>query len=293
MVFVAQVKTQFAILLSAISAFCIAYTFHASELPVDYANVVIEGVMALSCLLLMFGIHGVKENRPIYRLLLLSSSLLFIGHFIDVVDEFIRSCHTLDILEDLCQSFGFLLLLLTSARWVKFHRQQNRKMKYLAETDSLTGLLNRRAFTQSAQTMLDNAEGQETPFSLILLDIDHFKLVNDNYGHLTGDHVLYSVGQTIQASLRQEDLLSRFGGEEFVILLNHTTLADAKQITERIRSAIEALRIDHKHTQLQCTASFGVACLPSSEANITALIKNADQALYQAKALGRNRWCVA
>ncbi|UTV29249.1 GGDEF domain-containing protein [Photobacterium atrarenae] len=166
-------------------------------------------------------------------------------------------------------------------------------MKYLAETDSLTGLLNRRAFSQNAQTILDDTQDSKTSISLILLDIDHFKQVNDNHGHLTGDHVLCTVARTIQATLRQEDLLARFGGEEFVILLNNTTLSDAKQITERLRIAIETLQIPHKNTRLQCTASFGITSLLSGDADITSLIKYADEALYQAKSQGRNCWCIS
>lgn len=157
------------------------------------------------------------------------------------------------------------------------------ELRLLASTDPLTGVLNRRHFTRISEQTL----GRERSTCLIVFDIDAFKIVNDRCGHLAGDIVLKSVAQRAQENLRRNDVVARYGGDEFVILLPDTPLERAIDVAERIRLAIEAVPVEVNGKQVSCTISAGVSCIPG-ETNLEPLIQHADQALYIAKRDGGN-----
>lgn len=157
-----------------------------------------------------------------------------------------------------------------------------------ARTDPLTGLYGRRFFDERCESLLQAFRENGCPVSLILLDIDRFKLFNDKYGHLLGDEVLRVVAEVLRRTLRREDLICRFGGEEFVALLPGVPLSIALDVAERIRAGLEARRIHGVADRV--TASFGVAeCQPERPEALRSLIVRADRALYRAKEGGRNR----
>lgn len=169
-------------------------------------------------------------------------------------------------------------------------RQQ---MEYLALHDGLTNLLNRRALHDHAEAELSRAARNTAPFSVIMLDIDHFKSVNDRFGHAAGDAALRLVASTLTQQVRAYDVVGRWGGEEFMILLPNTALAEARTAAERIREAIEAARLPVVNDgEVQLTASLGVAALTGA-ASVQELTSQADTALYRAKQMGRNRVCLA
>lgn len=151
-----------------------------------------------------------------------------------------------------------------------------------AMTDSLTGLTNRRNF----ESVMDHLINAGHPFSLIVLDVDKFKYVNDTYGHQAGDDVLRQIAKVISASVRPGDICSRYGGEEFVILLTDTSLKDAYIIAERVRKVVETSKVSHS---LLITVSQGIAHFPSQAKSSDQLFHLADQALYAAKESGRNK----
>jgi two-component system, cell cycle response regulator len=165
----------------------------------------------------------------------------------------------------------------------------------LSRTDPLTGLYNRRYFEERLQEEFARARRYRAPLSLVMLDIDHFKRINDTFGHPFGDEVLRAVSQVARARLREVDLLARYGGEELIALLPETSPADALRACERVREAIEALQLDHcsvdgSRQTVRCTASVGLASLPSpSLQNSEDLLRAADECLYAAKGAGRNR----
>jgi diguanylate cyclase (GGDEF)-like protein len=162
----------------------------------------------------------------------------------------------------------------------------------MAYTDPLTQAKNRTSFNDSVQREISLARRNSKNLSIIFLDIDHFKAINDNYGHDCGDVALASVAKWIKESLRDSDLVFRFGGEEFVILLSHTDLAGAELLAERIRASIAHHILAYGMETIKVTVSLGVSALRGNDTPED-FIKRADDAMYQAKRAGRNRVAVA
>ena len=160
----------------------------------------------------------------------------------------------------------------------------------MAQKDPLTGICNRSALDEMLRREISHAERHGCGFALILLDIDHFKKINDRYGHLIGDCALRSVANTTGACIRDGDMLFRYGGEEFVVLMRETGPDGARLLAERIRANIERTPCQCSGAKIHMTVSAGVAAYRPGE-NGAALFARADQALYQAKQAGRNRVC--
>ncbi|XZE53404.1 diguanylate cyclase [Planctomycetaceae bacterium SH139] len=158
--------------------------------------------------------------------------------------------------------------------------------------DALTGTFNKRYLLDAMNRELSRAMRQQAPLSLMMLDIDHFKQTNDTHGHLAGDEVLREFATRIMSALREDDMLARFGGEEFCILLCGTDQSEALEIAERCRLALVTQPFATSVGPLAISASFGVACLDHAlEPSAVELIEQADQLLYRAKESGRNRVC--
>ena len=158
--------------------------------------------------------------------------------------------------------------------------------------DALTGTMNKRYLLESMHREIARAVRQDAPLSVAILDIDHFKSVNDTHGHLIGDEVLKEFGKRMTDVSRDDDLLARYGGEEFCLLLAGTSLVEAIEITERCRTAVAETPFATAIGDLPITASFGVACLdPIEPIDPLDLIASADAKLYEAKRTGRNRVC--
>jgi diguanylate cyclase (GGDEF)-like protein len=165
----------------------------------------------------------------------------------------------------------------------------NRDLERLAMTDELTGIANRRAFFAFADRELKKARRYSEPVSFLMMDIDHFKLVNDRYGHDAGDAALKTVALIVQNHVRGVDVAARLGGEEFGILMPNTALADAAKSADRLRATVAEASCDFKDVSLSMTISVGVASLGGSATDLDSIMKAADEALYRAKAAGRNR----
>lgn len=162
-----------------------------------------------------------------------------------------------------------------------------------ANRDALTGLFNRRYLDATILRELARSQRESQPLSLLIMDIDHFKQVNDRHGHQAGDEVLRQVAQALAAGARQSDVVCRYGGEEYLVLLPNVTCHTAQVRAEAYRAAVQALPIPFGPEILHVTISIGVATFPQHGQTAQALIQQADAALYQAKQLGRNRVVVA
>ena len=163
------------------------------------------------------------------------------------------------------------------------------KLNTLATTDFLTSLWNRRYFMQVAENEIKRARRYNINFSLLMIDIDRFKTINDNYGHSTGDKVLIELANLLKNRLRDVDIVARLGGEEFGVLLPKTKASDAYKLAEDIRQEIAATPVQADGKEISFTVSIGVSAFSQGLSDIDGMLKNADQALYRSKDQGRNR----
>jgi diguanylate cyclase (GGDEF)-like protein len=188
-----------------------------------------------------------------------------------------------------CYAGGLILLLSLFLVYFLFRSHRlGRLLKELATTDPLTRLSNRRAICEALDREVLLVTRYPRPLVCAMVDIDHFKRINDNHGHPAGDQVIQQVAQTLAASLRQTDCVGRYGGEEFLLVLPNTTGPQAGIVLERVRAAIEALCIDRGADKIRFTASIGFAEIPGG-GDAATILSLADQALYAAKSGGRNR----
>ncbi len=162
-----------------------------------------------------------------------------------------------------------------------------------ATLDHLTGLWNRRMILEQLDRELNRVRREKRPLSVIMVDIDRFKHVNDTYGHAVGDVVIQATARALQSQVREYDFVGRYGGEEFIILVPGCDTHEARAIAERVRARVEAEPIATEQESLQVTASFGLASTAVAGLDAAALIQAADDALYRAKTAGRNRVEVA
>jgi diguanylate cyclase (GGDEF)-like protein len=169
-------------------------------------------------------------------------------------------------------------------------KKANERLRDMAFKDGLTGLYNHRYFQDLMDSELSRAIRYKRPFSLIMLDLDHFKKINDKYGHPVGDLVLKEVSKTIKITVRDSDIAARYGGEEFAIVLPETELKGAAMTAERLRKAVEQLEIDTKGCRIDVTVSVGVTCYHPTIEKIdkSEILAEADNALYNSKNKGRN-----
>jgi diguanylate cyclase (GGDEF)-like protein len=181
---------------------------------------------------------------------------------------------------------AFILLAMSKERTELRH-------KTAAMTDPLTGLLNRRAFLQDAESLLQQQTARDRPIAVLLIDLDHFKSINDRFGHAVGDKVLQIFAKTTRGGLRQTDLVGRLGGEEFTVVLADAGMDNAYLVADRLRKAFAAAAAVVDGETIYATASIGVSVIIDPRQDLAKLITLADQALYLAKARGRNRVEVA
>jgi diguanylate cyclase (GGDEF)-like protein len=161
------------------------------------------------------------------------------------------------------------------------------QLRALATTDTLTGALTRRHFFDLAELEWARSTRHRHPLCVALVDVDHFKTVNDRFGHGTGDDALRLVAETVRGKLRRHDLLGRYGGDELALLFPETSLEGARQVSDRIRRAVAEIRLTHEGSPVKLTISAGLVARRTDEA-LTAACRRADAALYEAKDSGRD-----
>lgn len=173
------------------------------------------------------------------------------------------------------------------------HFQRFSSIQNIAIYDTLTNLYNRRYFEERLEVETQKAFYGGLPLSLIMVDIDHFKRVNDTFGHTEGDKVLYEIALLLKGSVRKKDTVARYGGEEFILILPEAGLGEASMIAERIRRSVENTPFEIGQAQVNLTVSLGISSYPGHRAKTKEdLIKMADSALYDAKRKGRNQVCI-
>lgn len=248
---------------------------HVSERTIYYA---LAGILACRFVFNVIRLVHTLINAPVENLL--TAGAIHKLSFIEgIVDSVMLAC---------------CLIIASSLRLrVKLEESQT-KLEELASTDDLSGLCNRRRFMELATREIDRSRRYGRPLSLIMLDVDHFKSVNDNHGHQCGDDVIKSIGDMLRRELRDQDISSRIGGEEFAILLPEASSDAAAEVAERLRM-VQASQQTHcgDGSVVSCTASFGITELTDGDVTIYDMLPRADQALYAAKLSGRNRVMMA
>jgi diguanylate cyclase (GGDEF)-like protein len=184
----------------------------------------------------------------------------------------------------ICALVTLLVVLLILWMINTFHR----RLVGMALIDGLTGVANRHAFTMSFTQALANARRKKESMSVLMIDIDHFKSINDRFGHLTGDQILQDMASLVKQRIRGWDILCRWGGEEFLVLLQGADLAGAGKVAEQLRAEVQAAQFGQSGKTMQVTISIGVAQYRDGDSEVE-LTGRADRALYRAKANGRNR----
>jgi diguanylate cyclase (GGDEF)-like protein/PAS domain S-box-containing protein len=185
---------------------------------------------------------------------------------------------------------GRIVGVLGIARDITCRKQAEKQAHYLSLHDPLTGLYNRRILEGRITEELNRAERYQRCLSIFMLDLDHFKLVNDTHGHQNGDIALCHLAQLLESSIRKTDYVARYGGEEFIVVLPETPLSEALELAERLCDKIAAQQIPiDSHQTIQLTVSIGVSCFPEHHHTWKGLIKSADLAMYSAKTAGRNQ----
>lgn len=175
---------------------------------------------------------------------------------------------------------------------IELRKKLEKELITISRIDTLTGILNRGAFFTAAEKEWDKHARSSRPLSFAVLDVDHFKAINDQYGHPVGDDVLINITKCCINSIRSFDMFGRIGGEEFALLFTETELEDTKTVLERLKLAVESTSVEYEGELITCTISIGLyTVIPPSE-TLTEIYKKADMALYQAKRSGRNKICL-
>ncbi|MFE4714499.1 GGDEF domain-containing protein [Paenibacillus sp. NPDC056722] len=259
-------------------------------------RVLLAGPAVISAIALLYPTYRLavkSKDSPLQKMMGLLYSIaiaaLGCGAFTILYPENLLSAQAEQGLQMLFRMGIYLLMFLGTAGFMLLSREQSyAELERVASYDELTGILNRRSFALRARRLIVTAAKEVTPFSFLLLDIDHFKSVNDTYGHDTGDKVLKDFAAKIVQQLRNEDLFGRFGGEEFAVLLGQADEAASDEIAERLRTSVSGAVING--VQFDYSVSIGIITVQSSERiSLNALYKLTDSALYQAKQSGRNR----
>ena len=229
----------------------------------------------------MFGLYSIV----LYLRLLTSASLPSLADPF-AVDAWQNLLFLATNLAGIGWTFG--LLMMTNQRLALELGAAEAEVREMAATDFLTGAYNRRAFSEFGQREMQRATRYAAPFALLIIDIDHFKAINDEYGHLNGDVMLCEVVKTLRANLRAVDILARWGGEEFAVLLPETDPAGCLRVAEKLRAAVADLRAPAEQRMMRATISLGCAVWNAQDETLDGALRRADQALYQAKQQGRN-----
>ncbi len=256
--------------------------FQQSDYDLVVSDILVEGEMSGIGL-----ISRIREQAPdpIRAPILAISGMEDDNRRIDLFRLGINDFVTKPVLEDEVRARVSNLVM--NKQLLERVEEQRRHLYELAMTDQLTGLYNRNSLSEFAEAKTAEANRHDFPLSVVVIDIDHFKEINDRYGHLFGDEVLTAAGELLQRNIRSEDVAVRFGGEELLLILPHCGEEDGRRQAERIRSELASLSFG---SGIRVTASLGIASRPAGrEAEFEVLVRAADGAVYEAKTRGRDR----
>jgi diguanylate cyclase (GGDEF)-like protein len=248
-------------------------------------------VFLFTIIMLSLGAMAVRSGQKAARYFLLAALLAMIGAAVTAlaVWGFLPFSIWTFRAVDIGMLLDATLLALALTYQFRIGQEEKQRAEQLSRLDPLTEVNNRRAFYDFTRAIWNIATRHDHNLCIVLLDIDNFKRINDAHGHACGDEYLIATANVLKKSIRDQDVLARWGGEEFILLLPETNLHEAAELAERLRAAIAGLRLNCGGAEITATASFGVAQREKQQRSMDALISLADDQLYRAKDLGRNR----
>jgi diguanylate cyclase (GGDEF)-like protein len=259
---------------------------------INYFGLAAYGSITVIMLLALFVVQRMIDIKEVYYYLVAGFTFIFVSLFITTMGSvYVYPIAITDILEDLFRLVGFGFVVVGMIKWIKYDEDIKRQLIGLASIDDLTGVMNRRVFDVEFKRDFANTDRFGNELSLIMMDIDNYKAINDTYGHFVGDLVLKKFTKEVSSLLRKGDLFSRWGGDEFSVLLPQTSVENALRVAEKIRLAVKNMDIKTDNDSVSFTVSFGVSGYLSGDTDITEMVERADNALYEAKETGRDK-CV-
>ena len=280
----------------AVIAFCAAFgVLLAAAFLLDSQKVALLAAFSFAFLftgiMLVLGVISVRAGQKPAKYFLIAALAAMVGALLTTLSTwgFIPHNSWTFRAVEVGMLLDATLLALALAYQFRAGQEERLRAEQLAQLDPLTGLNNRRAFYDKTRALWSQAIRHAHPASVMLFDIDRFKQINDTHGHAHGDDVLKAVAGILRDSIREEDVLARWGGEEFIVFLPETGREEGMALAERLRAATADLRIPGEAGETRVTASIGIAQVERSHVTLDALIASADECLYQAKQQGRNR----
>lgn len=283
-------QTKYNLLITIIIVFIHYYTAPLLSY-IDYFDLVCDTAIALLIFILTYIISKIIQPQFIIGIAVSGFSILYLSLLVDAMDEiYIHPKIVKNVMENFLQVIAYLTITYGAYIWLGHNKRIQNKLRRLSTIDPLTGLFNRRAFRTKLYVEFKRSIRYKKDLSLILIDIDFFKKINDKYGHDTGDYVLRDLSLNFSRHLRENDILCRWGGEEFVLFMPESNQQSSKVVAEKIRKFVELHPIKLKNgVNIELTISLGCTSLCKEDRSIDTLIVRADKAMYLSKQNGRNK----
>ncbi|MGB5965609.1 MAG: GGDEF domain-containing protein [Sulfurimonadaceae bacterium] len=257
---------------------------------INYFGLAVYGSISAIMMLSLFIVQKIIDIKEVYYYLLAGFSFIYISLFTGTVESvYAYPVTSINVLEDLFRLVGFGFVIAAIIKWIKHDEEIKIKLLELASIDDLTGIMNRRVFDIEFKRDFANAKRYNKALSLVTIDLDNFKAINDKHGHFFGDLVLKMFAKEVTALLREGDIFSRWGGDEFCIILPETSGVNAMRVAEKIRFAVKNIHVKTDKNPIYFTVSLGVTEFHREDKDAMIMIDRADKALYEAKEAGRDK----
>lgn len=264
--------------------------FVVEDVNINYFGLAVYGSISIIMMLALFIVQKVSNIREVYYYLLGGFTLVYISLFMSAIDSvYAYPTERIMTLEDVFRLAGFGFVIVAIIKWIKHDEEIQVKLLELASIDDLTGIMNRRVFDIEFKRDFANAKRYNKALSLITIDLDHFKAINDKHGHFFGDLVLKMFAKEVTSLLREGDIFSRWGGDEFCVILPETSGINAIKVAEKIRFAVKNIHVKTDKNPIYFTVSLGVTEFHREDKDAMIMIDRADRALYDAKEAGRDK----
>ncbi|MEA3456406.1 MAG: GGDEF domain-containing protein [Campylobacterota bacterium] len=278
------------VLLISIVFIVLEGNFFEMQTSKDYFGFAAYGAISMIMMVALFAIQKMINIREVYLYLVAGFTFIYVSLLLCTLDKiYIYPSNVTDVMEDLFRLVGFGFVTVGIIKWIKYDEGVKHKLIELASMDALTNIMNRRVFDIEFRREFINAKRYDRSLSLISIDLDFFKEVNDQHGHFFGDLVLKVFTAEVSSLLRAGDIFSRWGGDEFCILLPQTNTDNAMKVAEKIRAVVKNISVKTDKSDVHFTVSLGVSGYLPEDEDASEILERADKALYEAKESGRDR----